>query len=216
MKLISTNVGLPRAIEWRGKQVTTSIFKDPVAGRLAVTRLNLEGDQQADLTVHGGNDKAVYAYPSEHYAWWRGELPGVPLPWGSFGENFTTEGLLEGAIHIGDRLRIGSAEFCVTEPRMPCAKLGIRFGRPEIVKQFLQSRRSGFYLSVTREGEVGAGDPVTITARDALAVSVTDIVNLYTVDDPDQDLLRRANELTVLPENWKEYFREQLQAGSRK
>ena len=137
MKLLSINVGVPREIEWNGKMVRTSIFKQPVQGRVRVAQLNLEGDQQSDLSVHGGIDKAVYAYPSEHYASWREELPGIDLPRGVFGENFTTEGLLEETVHIGDRLRIGSAHFVVTQPRMPCFKLGIRFNRPDIVKRFL-------------------------------------------------------------------------------
>jgi MOSC domain-containing protein YiiM len=144
LKLLSVNVGMPREVDWHGRFVRTSIFKSPVLGSVRVATLNLEGDKQSDLTVHGGVHKAIYAYPSEHYLLWREELPDLDLPWGAFGENFTTEGLLEEAVHIGDRLRVGSAEFVVTQPRMPCFKLGIRFGRPEIVKRFLQSGRSGF------------------------------------------------------------------------
>jgi MOSC domain-containing protein YiiM len=154
MKLLSVNVGLPREIEWKEKVVRTSIFKAPVTGPVRVAKLNLDGDQQSDLSVHGGIDKAVYAYPSEHYAFWRREIPGMDLPWGVFGENFTTEGLLEEMVHIGDRFRVGSAEFVVTQPRMPCFKLGIRFNRSDIVKRFLQSGRSGFYFAVLKEGEV--------------------------------------------------------------
>jgi MOSC domain-containing protein YiiM len=165
MKLLSVNVGRPREIEWKGKVVRTSIFKAPVSARIRVGKLNLDGDQQSDLSVHGGIDKAVCAYPSEHYPFWREELPGAELPWGVFGENFTTEGLLEERVHIGDRLRIGSAEFAVTQPRMPCFKLGIRFGRPDIVKRFLQSRRAGFYFAVVREGEVTAGDAIELLER---------------------------------------------------
>jgi MOSC domain-containing protein YiiM/GrpB-like predicted nucleotidyltransferase (UPF0157 family) len=174
MKVLSINVGLPRAVQYRGETVMTSIFKAPVAGRVRVRRLNIEGDQQSDLTVHGGTDKAVYAYPAEHYAFWREELPDVALPWGAFGENFTTEGLLEDTLHIGDSLRIGSAEFLVTQPRMPCFKLGIRFDRPDMVKRFLRSGRPGFYLSVSQEGEVGAGDPITLASRDPSAMTVTE------------------------------------------
>lgn len=188
----------------------TSIFKAPVSGRVQVKRLNVEGDQQSDLSVHGGSDKAVYAYPAEHYPFWREELPGVALAWGAFGENFTTEGLLEGTIHIGDRLRIGSAELLVTQPRMPCFKLGIRFDRQDMVKRFLQSGRTGFYLSVAQEGEVAGGDPVTLVARDEHAISVADIVGLYTADGASQDLLRRVSELPALPEGWRDYFRKQL------
>jgi len=155
-------------------------------------------------------DKAVYLYPSEHYEYWREQLPGFPLPWGSFGENFTSEGLLEDEIRIGDRLRIGTAEFAVSQPRMPCFKLGIRFDRADMVKRFLQSGRSGFYLSVSQEGEVTAGDTVTIIARDEHAVSVADVVSLYVADGANQDLLRRASKLPALPESWRDYFRQRL------
>src|SRR5262245_1593175 len=147
-KLVSINVGLPREVEWRGRMVMTSIFKSPVRGRVRARKLNIDGDQQSDLSVHGGVDKAVYVYPSEHYEYWHAELPGVELPWGVFGENFTTEGLHEDAVHVGDRLRVGTAEFVVTQPRLPCYKLGIRFGMPDMVKRFQHSGRTGFYLAV--------------------------------------------------------------------
>jgi len=210
MKIVSINAGLPREVEWRGKIVRTSIFKEPMAGPVRVERLNVEGDRQSDLTVHGGVDKAVYAYPAEHYAFWRQELPGVDLPWGAFGENFTTEGLIEESVHIGDQLRVGSAEFVVTQPRMPCFKLGIRFGRPEMVKDFLRSGRTGFYLAVAREGEVTAGDTITLTDRSDVAITVADIVRLYTADSLNKDLLRQASELPALPEGWRDYFRKRL------
>ena len=211
MKLVSINVGLPREVQSQGKTVLTSIFKEPIAGRVAVQRLNVQGDQQSDLSVHGGSDKAVYAYPSEHYAFWREELGLAELPWGSFGENFTTEGLLEDEVFIGDRLRIGTAEFVVTQPRMPCFKLGIRFGRPDIVKRFLRSGRSGFYLAVTQEGEAEAGDEPSWVARRESDVSVTDIVRLYRGDAEDTDLLRRASEVPALPQDWRDYFRQKLE-----
>lgn len=210
MKLLPISVGLPRDVEWRGDTVRTSIFKSPVQGRVRVRRLNLEGDQQSDLTVHGGPEKAVYAYPSEHYAFWREELPGTDLPWGAFGENFTTEGLLEGSVRIGDRLRAGTAEFVVTQPRMPCFKLGIRFGRPDMVRRFHDSRRNGFYLAVLQEGEVTAGDSVELIARDEHGVTVADVVALYAADAANQDLLRRVSALPALPEGWREYFRKRL------
>src|SRR5262249_48747151 len=206
MKVLSVNVGFPRNVEWQGKVVQTSIWKDPVEGRIRVSRLNLDGDRQSDLSVHGGADKAVYAYPSEHYAYWRSELPDTELPRGAFGENLTTEGILEDGLSIGDRLQIGSAEFIVTQPRMPCFKLGIRFGRADMVKRFLKSMRTGFYLSVVREGDVGAGDPIHFGNRQGGALTIADIVSLYTVDSENQMLLRRATELTALPEGWKEYF----------
>src|SRR6266480_3396179 len=179
MKLLSVNVGLPRELEWKGKIVRTSIFKAPVTGRVRVSKLNVNGDQQSDLTVHGGVDKAVYAYPSEHYSFWHREFPGMDLAWGVFGENFTTAGLLEETLHIGDRLRVGSAEFVVTQPRMPCFKLGIRFNRSDMVKRFLQSGRTGFYLAVVTEGEVKAGDSIELLEGDEHNISVADIVNLY-------------------------------------
>jgi MOSC domain-containing protein YiiM len=210
LKLLSVNVGMPREVDWHGKLVRTSIFKSPVLGPVRVATLNLEGDKQSDLTVHGGVHKAIYVYPSEHYLFWHEEIPDLELPWGMFGENFTTEGLLEGAVNIGDRFRVGSAEFVVTQPRMPCYKLGIRFGRPEIVKRFLQSGRSGFYFSVLEEGQVTAGDSVERITGDEHDVTVTDIVNLYRADETNQDLLRRASELHALPPFWRDYFRERL------
>jgi MOSC domain-containing protein YiiM len=210
MKLLSINVGLPREIEWKGKMVRTSIFKSPVSGRIRVAQLNLEGDQQSDLSVHGGIDKAVYAYPSEHYSFWRQELPDIDLPWGAFGENFTTAGLVEETVHIGDRFRLGSAEFVVTQPRMPCFKLGIRFNRPDIVKRFLQSGRTGFYFAVLKEGEVTAGNTIDLLKRDENGVTVADIVNLYGRDASNQDLLQRVSELPSLPQNWRDYFRKRL------
>jgi MOSC domain-containing protein YiiM len=208
--LLSVNAGLPREVQWRGRVVLTSIFKAPVPGRVRVMRMNLVGDRQADLSVHGGADKAVYAYPSEHYAFWRNELPGADLPWGAFGENLTTEGLLEDKVHIGDRFRAGSAEFIVTQPRMPCFKLGIRFNRPDMVKRFLRSGRTGFYLAVLREGEIGAGDRLDLIEEDASHITVADVVALYAADAANQDLLRRASELPALPASWREYFRERL------
>jgi len=210
MKLLSVNVGLPREIEWHGKIVRTSIFKEPVAGRVRVSRLNVEGDQQSDLTVHGGPDKAVYAYPSDHCPFSRKELPDMDLAWGVFGENFTTAGLLEETLHIGDRLRVGSAEFVVTQPRMPCFKLGIRFSRPDMVKRFLQCGRTGFYFAVLEEGEVAAGDSIELLERDNHNVTVEDIVNLYGQDATNQDMLRRVSELPSLPKNWRDYFRKRL------
>jgi MOSC domain-containing protein YiiM len=210
MQLLSISVGLPREVQWRGKTVRTSIFKAAVARRVRVGLLNLEGDRQSDLSVHGGPEKAVYVYPAEHYAFWRAELPDVDLPWGAFGENYTTEGMLEDAVHIGDRLRAGSAEFVVTQPRLPCFKLGIRFGRPDMVKRFQHSGRTGFYLAVLREGEVTAGDPVELIAQDGHGVTVADVVGLYMADVANQDLLRRATELPALPEGWRDYFRKRL------
>src|SRR5437899_9450529 len=215
MKILSVNVGLPREVTWQGKVVTTGIFKDPVKTPVTLRRLNLDGDQQADRTVHGGVNKAVYAYPSEHYGYWRAELPGMDLSLGMFGENFTTEGLLEEAVYIGDRFRIGEAEVMATEPRMPCYKLGLKFGRSDIIKRFVASRRTGFYFAVKREGRVAAGDTVESIGRQQQAISVADITRLYVFQKNDLETLRRAVEVEALPENWKGYFQHQIekQAG---
>ena len=210
MQLVSVNVGLPREVAWHGRVVRTSIWKDPVEGLVHVSSLNLAGDQQSDLSVHGGKEKAVYAYPREHYEYWRRELPATNLAWGVFGENFTTEGLLEPDIRIGDRIRVGSAEFLVTQPRMPCFKLGVRFGRDDMVKRFLRSGRSGFYLAVIREGEVASGNSLEFVGRDEHGVTVADIASLYARDRDNEDLLRRAVDVPALPESWKGYLRKRL------
>lgn len=210
MKLISVNVGLPREVSWKGKTVTTGIFKTPVAGRVMVRSLNLDGDRQADLTVHGGLEKAVYAYPAEHYNYWRGELPGTDLGWGMFGENLTTVGLLEDAVNIGDRFRIGTAELMVTQPRIPCYKLGIKFGRADMVKRFLASRLPGIYFSVLQEGELGTGDAIELVSRDENNVTVVDIIRLYERQG-NSELLRRAVEVKALAEGWRSYFQQQIE-----
>src|SRR5215471_12042904 len=181
MRLVSVNCGLPREVEWRGRLVTTGIFKEPVAGRVALRQLNLEGDRQADLAVHGGVDKAVYCYPAEHYEYWKTELPDKHLPVAMFGENFTVEGFAgcaEDSVHLGDRFAVGTAEVIVTQPRLPCYKLGIKFGDDHMVKRFLASRRTGFYVAVAREGHVGAGDHMRLLSRDENAVPVSDITRL--------------------------------------
>ena len=211
MKLLSINVGLPREVERNGRTVRTSIFKAPVSGRVQARKLNLDGDEQSDLRVHGGVYKAVYVYPSEHYAFWRGELPEADLSWGGFGENFTTQGPLDDkAVHVGDRFRIGSAEFVVTQPRIPCFKLGIRFGRADMVKRFLHSGRNGFYFAVAEEGEVAPGDSIELVASDKNGITVAEIVELYTADAAKQDVLQRVSELPSLPESWRAYFRKRL------
>src|ERR1700730_13653956 len=215
MKLVSVNTGLPREVMWHGRAVTTGIFKQPVDGRVALRKLNLDGDRQADLTVHGGEYKAVYAYPIEHYDYWKKELPDRELPIGIFSENFTTDGLLENSVHLGDRFSMGSAEVIVTQPRLPCYKLGIRFESDDMVKRFLASGRTGFYLGVTREGEVGAGDEIAVLARDPQSVSIAEITRLYVAQrysKQDADVVRRALQVAALPESWKEYLRERLDA----
>jgi MOSC domain-containing protein YiiM len=211
MKLISISVARPRLVMWRGGPVSTGIFKEPVEGRLMLRTLNLDGDRQADLSVHGGPTKAVYGYASEHYEFWRAELPEMQLPFGVFGENFTTEGLTEADLNIGDRFKIGEAELMITEPRMPCYKLGIKFGRTDILKRFLASGRTGFYFAVVREGEVGAGDTIELLGRDPHNITIADITRLYATDKHDLETLRRALDVPALPQSWKDYFRQRLE-----
>ncbi|HSE97961.1 MAG TPA: MOSC domain-containing protein [Blastocatellia bacterium] len=214
MRVVSVNVGLPREIEWKGKIVTTAIFKEPVEEAVMLRSLNLDGDKQADLSVHGGVDKAVYAYPAEHYDYWRDKLPEMDLPWGAFGENFTTEGLFED-VHIGDCFRIGEAELKVTQPRLPCYKLGVRFGRADMVKMFLASRRTGFYLAVVRGGMVGPGDRIELIDRDHHGLSVADITRVFAFEKDDLKTLRLALTVEALPESWRSYFEEQIEKQSR-
>lgn len=211
MKIISVNVGLPREVVWKGITVRTAIFKEPVAGAVAIRELNLAGDRQADLTVHGGSEKAVYVYPVEHYEYWRKQLPDVSFSWGAFGENLTTEGLSEDTLCIGDLLRAGSAILQVTQPRMPCYKLELRFNRDDMIKRFLVSGRSGFYLSVIEPGDVGSGSRVEILDRDPDSVTISDIVRLYLGQARDPELLQRATNLASLPENWKTQIRLRAQ-----
>lgn len=210
MRVISVNVGRPRTISWRGREITTSIWKSPVSGRVAVRRLNLDGDQQSDLTVHGGVDKAVYAYPSEHYPAWRSELASPALDWGSFGENLTTEGLSETALAIGDRIGAGSALFVVTQPRMPCYKLSARFERDDMGRLMLKSGRSGFYLAVLTEGTIGAGDEIVIEPVEGERLTVAEVTALYASESRDRGLLEKAARTAALPESWREHFQSLL------
>jgi len=208
-QLISVNVGLPRDVTWKNLEVSTGIFKEPVAGRIAVRKLNLDGDRQADLSAHGGPNKAVYGYPSEHYPFWKKELDRNDLSWAGFGENLTTEGLFEETLCIGDRLRIGSALLVVTQPRIPCFKLAIRIGRDDILKRFLTSGRSGFYFAVMEEGNLAAGDQIRIEHRDPEKVSLADINRLYTAKD-DGRLAQRAIRVEALPESWRAWLTEHV------
>jgi len=209
--LVSVNVGLPREVTWKGKTVTTGIYKEPVDGPVALRRHNLEGDRQADLTVHGGPTKAVYVYPMQYYDHWRGELGDDDLGWGSFGENFTVDGLDEETTRIGEEFRVGSASVVVTEPRMPCFKLGIRFGRADMVKRFSKSGRTGFYFGVVEEGVVQAGDRLDRTTERPDGLSVADVTRLYTTEKNNEALLEKAMAERDLPESWRGYFAHQLE-----
>ena len=207
------NVAYPREVFFNGEIVRTGIFKEPIdsSSRIALRRLNLDGDGQADLTVHGGPDKAVYAYPSEHYEYWREQLPTINLSFGMFGENFTTEGLLEQEVNIGDEFRIGSAKIVATQPRMPCYKLGVKFGRMDIIRRFLISGRPGIYFKVLQEGRVGAGDEIELVSRDKNNVTVKDIVRLYVDDKEDTVTMQRAAKVKALAKGWRDHFRQQIE-----
>jgi MOSC domain-containing protein YiiM len=210
MTLISVNTGRPREVLANGEVVRTSIWKSPREGRVRAAGVNLDGDEQSDLTVHGGQYKSVYVYPSEHYAYWTDQLPSVELPWGVFGENLTTEGLLETDVCIGDRIAIGSAEFQVTQPRQPCFKLGIRFGRDDMLKRFVASGRSGFYVSIVAEGDVGRGDTIRVTHRESGSVSVSDIFALKMRSAASPDALKHAASIEGLTPSWREHFLARL------
>jgi MOSC domain-containing protein YiiM len=217
MKIVSLNVGVPRSYQVTGGQIITGIFKQPVEGRAALRRLNLDGDRQADLTVHGGPYKAVYVYPHEHYEYWRSALPHRELPLGVFGENFTTEGILETDAHIGDVFAVGTAEVTVTQPRQPCYKLNVRFNDDLMVKRFLASGRSGFYLSVTRPGEVGTGDEITLLSRDPRQVSIAAFNRLFTaktLTPDDLAMIEKVMQIPAFPQESKDYFRENLASRS--
>jgi MOSC domain-containing protein YiiM len=214
VKLVSVNVGLPREVLWHGRSVTTGIYKEPVEGRIHLRKLNLDGDRQADLTVHGGEFKTVYCYPLVHYSYWKEKLPGHELPTAIFGENFTTDGFVEDSVFLGDRFSIGTAEVVVTQPRLPCYKLGLRFGSDDMVRRFLASGRTGFYLAVTKEGEVGAGDEFKVIARDKNVVPVSEITRLYLAkryDSDDAASVGRVLRIAAVPKDWKDYLGEKVE-----
>jgi MOSC domain-containing protein YiiM len=212
MKVLSVNVGLPRRIKFQRRIITTGIFKVPVRRKVKLRRLNFEGDKQADLKVHGGEYKAVYSYPSEHYDYWKAKLDGSDLPFGIFGENLTTEGMFEDKVNIGDEFKIGSARLVATQPRMPCYKLGVRFGNLDMVKKFMASGRPGIYFKVLNVGEIGPGDTIELLRKDENEVTVKDIVRLYlkTNTDEERNTIRRALRIKYLPEGWRSHFESQV------
>ena len=210
-RILSVNISLPREIDYGGQKISTGIFKEPVEGRITLRTLNLDGDRQADLSVHGGPDKAVYAYPVEHYEYWHSVFPDLAMPNGMFGENLTVEGLIESEISVGDVFRIGSATVIATQPRMPCYKLGVKFGRMDVIKKFLASGRSGIYFKVSNEGEVATGDTIHQITKDPNQITISDIVRLYSIEREDLQTMRRAVKVDALPKGWKRYFLEQIQ-----
>jgi MOSC domain-containing protein YiiM len=211
MKVLSVNVAQARPVRIGGRELMTGIFKEPVRGRIRVRRHSLEGDVQADLRVHGGEHKAVYVYPFEHYAYWENALARSGFAPGMFGENLTTTGLLENNTHVGDTLRIGSAVLQVTHPRMPCAKLAHKFARPQFIKEFLVSGRSGFYLRVVEEGELEAGDEIQVIGRDPNEVTVRALLGLTDLNEHNPELATRAFKLEALPPSWRKDVAELLQ-----
>ena len=210
MKLISLNVAYPRLTLYKGQSISTGIFKQPVSGAIMLRTLNLDGDRQSDLSVHGGPNKAVYGYPSEHYEFWRQELPEAKLPWGAFGENFTTEGLLEQELHVGDRLQIGAAILMVRQPRNPCYKLAAKFQRDDMIERFLRSERSGFYFSVEQEGAVQTGEAFEFLSRELEAVTIAELNQLYAHDRYNRELLEKTVASLALPEAWRQHYGERL------
>lgn len=210
MKLLSVNLSPGRTVEHLGETLRTGIFKEPVRGRIVLRKLNLEGDAQSDRRVHGGIYKAVYAYPHEHYAFWALELGRDLFPFGQFGENFTSEGLLEDQISIGDSFRIGGAVVQVTEPRTPCYKLGIKMGSDEFPRRFLASRRVGFYLRVLEESEVGVGDSILPLEHDPERMTIAELLRVAYFDKADLDGARKALRLTALSPGWRRFLRKRL------
>ena len=211
MKLVSLNVARPRLVVYKGQSINTGIFKQPVSGPVQLRTLNLDGDRQADLSVHGGPHKAVYGYPAEHYSFWRDELPGVDLPSGMFGENFTTSGLSEDKLHVGDRFQIGSSILMVRQPRTPCYKLAAKFQRDDVLERFLLSGRSGFYFSVEQEGSVAAEDDFQLLKRNQDGITISEMNRLFVREEYNQELLRKAIHTAALPDDWREYFAERLE-----
>jgi MOSC domain-containing protein YiiM len=210
VQLVSLNVARPRLVVYKEKPINTGIFKQPVSGPVQLRTLNLDGDRQADLGAHGGPFKAVYGYPSEHYPFWRQELPGVDLPWGMFGENFTTSGLAEDELHVGDRFQIGAAIVMVRQPRTPCYKLAAKFQRDDMLQRFLVSGRSGFYFSVEQEGSVAEADAFELLKRNDEGVTISELNRLFVREKYNQDLIRKAVGTEALPENWRDYLAERL------
>ena len=210
VKILSLHVARPKRVVYQGNTISTGIFKQPLSGPVRLRTLNLDGDRQADLSVHGGPNKAVYGYPSEHYAFWREELRGIDLPWGMFGENFTTTGLAEDDLHVGDRFQIGSAIVVVRQPRTPCYKLAARFRRDDILERFLLSGRSGFYFSVEQEGSVESGDAFKLLERNRDGILISEVNRLIAHDRYNSGLLNKAVATPALPEHWRDLFSERL------
>ncbi len=213
MRLLSINVSKPKPITYNGKIVHTGIFKEPISGTVMLREKNIDGDGQGDLKVHGGTYKAIYGYPIEHYSHWQQELNRDDLLYGQFGENLTVEGMLEESIHIGDVFQIGTTvKLQITQPRVPCFKLGYKMGLSEFPKQFLESRRVGFYFRVLAEGEITAGDAISRIEIAPEPMSVKEILNLRYFNTDNHEKIAKARKLPALSPSWKKDFTRILQA----
>jgi len=199
MRIQSVNVGRPQTLPWQGKFITTAIFKTPVAGPVSLVGHNFAGDEQADRRVHGGPNKAVYAYDRAHYEFWKTELPGYAFTDGNFGENLTTEGLTDDTVRLGDQFRIGSAVLMAVQPRFPCSKLGLRFNDVSITKRFADARRHGIYFRVVEEGTVQTGDAIELVEKSAVPVTIQDVVNAFYGLETDPALLDAMRKFPHLP-----------------
>ncbi|GAB3635754.1 MOSC domain-containing protein [Hymenobacter arcticus] len=204
MQLLSVNVAQPQDLLWQGKTVRTSIFKQPIAGPVAVLAEHLAGDGQADLRVHGGPDKAVYAYPQEHWDYWRQLLPAAQLVPGAFGENLTTRGMLETVVRVGDCFQLGTAVLMAVQPRRPCFKLGIRLARPGIVREFELARRSGIYFRVHEPGIIQAGDAITLVQASPYIATIQDMVDCLAPGPHDLEKVRALLAMPYLSSSWRE------------
>ena len=211
MKVVSVNVGMPREVLWKGMTVQTAIFKEPTQGPVVLGKLNLAGDRQADLTVHGGEEKAVYAYPGEHYAYWRQELPDVPFSWGMFGENLTTEGIDVNGALVGERWQVGTTVLEVSEPRVPCWRLGVRINDKLFPRRFTEALRPGPYLRIVVEGEVGAGDEIAVVERPDHDLTIRDVFRIYTRDRTEAQRLLAVPRMS---ESWRRWAADWLHTAS--
>lgn len=207
MRILSVNVGLPRSVEWGGRMITTGIFKQPVAGPVSLGLLNFAGDGQADLTVHGGPDKAVYAYDYSHYTYWRHQIARNNWTPGLFGENLTTDCLLESEVRIGDLFRVGSALLRAVQPRLPCYKLNVRFADPGMTRHFAHAGRSGIYFRVVEPGAVQAGDAMTLLEVANTDITIQTVSQIILNRQSDADLLAQLVALPHLPDSLKRMFR---------
>ncbi|WP_047532556.1 MOSC domain-containing protein [Methylotenera sp. N17] len=211
MQLISVNTAMPTVVEINGNSVNTGIYKTPQSGKVRLSKTNLAGDGQADLTVHGGEFQAVYSYPVEHYAYWQKVLSKPALPFGTFGENFTVSGLLEDEVYVGDIFSVGSAVIQATMPRIPCFKFGHKVGKPDILSMFLHSGRSGFYHKVLQEGDVAAGDSIALVERQSQSISIRMALGLQKLEEGDASTLEYALRIEHLPPLLRNVYTQRLQ-----